>query len=154
MQPRRHAIAPEEQHAEKARLEEERRETLVGHQRSEDIGRRVRIPAPVRPELERHHDAGNHAHAERHGKYLQPELRQPQEYRPRGREMQDFEYRDVGSEPDGECGQQNMQGDNPDELQPRQQERVEHPHPSLRTISPVSLYQQGIARPTRGGAGI
>ena len=48
-----------------------------------------------------------------------------------GEEMQAFEQRDVGGEPDREGGQQDMPGDHPGELQPRQENRIEfHDHPS------------------------
>ena len=74
MGPRRNELASEQQHAEEGGFQEERREALVAHQRRHDIGGRIRIPAPVGAELERHDDAGDHAHAEREGEDLYPEV--------------------------------------------------------------------------------
>ena len=73
MRPARHQLAPEQQHAEERRFEEERRQALVGQQRRDDVGGRVGEAAPVGAELERHDDAGHHAHAERDREDLDPE---------------------------------------------------------------------------------
>ena len=72
--PRRHTRAAEQKHTEECRLEKERREPFVGHQWSDDVGRGIRITAPVAAELERHDDARHDTHAEGNGEDLQPEL--------------------------------------------------------------------------------
>ena len=75
MGPGRHQLAPEQQHAEKRRLEKKCRQALVGEQRRQDIGGGVRIAAPVGAELERHDDAGDHAHPEGDRENPDPEHR-------------------------------------------------------------------------------
>ena len=42
-----------------------------------------------------------------------------------GEEVQAFEHRDVGGEPDRERRQQDVPGDDPGELQARQEDRIE-----------------------------
>ena len=125
MRPRRHARAAEEQDAEKAGLEEERHQPFVRQQRSDDIRGHVRETAPVGPELERHHDARDHTHAEGNGEELEPELGQPQVDRAAGEEVQALEDRDIRRQPHREGRQEDVQGDHPDELEARQQHRIE-----------------------------
>ena len=73
MRPARHQLAAEQQHAEKRRFEEEGGQAFIGQQRRDDIGGGVGEAAPVGAELERHDDAGHHAHAEGDGEDPGPE---------------------------------------------------------------------------------
>ena len=129
MHPARHQPPAEQQHAEKRGFEEERGEAFIGEQRREHVGGDVGEAAPVGAELERHDDAGHHAHAERDREQLGPEPRQPEPDRPLGEEIEALEHRDIGREPDGEGRQQDVPGDDPHPLQARQQNRIErHGH--------------------------
>src|SRR5262249_48863919 len=64
------------------------------------------------------------------GEDLGPELRQPEGDRASGREVEPLEHRDVGGESDGERRQEDVQRDDPEELEPRQEDRVERHRPS------------------------
>jgi hypothetical protein len=89
------------------------------HQRTDDGRGLFRVTAPVRAQLERHDDTGYDAHAERNGEDADPEGRYAQidlAFRP---EKQAFEHRDVGSKPDGKCGQEKVERDEKGELDAR-----------------------------------
>ena len=73
MRPARHQIAAEQQHAQKARFQGEGGQAFIGQQRRDDIGGGVGKAAPVGAELERHHHARDHAHAEGDGEDARPE---------------------------------------------------------------------------------
>ena len=131
MHPWRHELASEEQHAQEAGFEEERHQHLVRHQGTDDVRGEIRVAAPVGPELERHHDPGNHSHPERHCEQAQPELRQAQEDGPAGEHVRAFEHGDVSRESDGERRQQDVHCDHPRELHSRQEEGIHSVHPAV-----------------------
>ena len=74
VQPVGHAVHAEEHHAEEGGLEEERGQHLVAEQRPGDGADVLHEARPVGAELERHHDAGHHAHREGEREDLDPEL--------------------------------------------------------------------------------
>ena len=125
VRPLRHELAPEQQHAEKRRFEEERRQHFVAHQRADDVRGRVRKAAPVGAELKRHHDARHHAHAERHREDLQPERREPPVDVAFRDPPVEFERRDVARQADRERRQQNMKRDDPRELEAGEQDGID-----------------------------
>ncbi len=136
MRPARHQLAAEQQHAEEGRFEKEGRQPFIGEQRREDVCGRVGKPAPVGAELERHDDARHDAHAERHGENLDPEGRDAEIDLAPGREMQALEDGDERGKPDREGRQQEMPRDDPGELEPRQQKRIES---HSRSVSHVGI---------------
>jgi hypothetical protein len=75
VRPGRHKLASEQEHAEEGRLQEECGQPLIGEQRRNDVSGRIGETAPIRAELKRHDDARHDAHAERHGKNLDPKGR-------------------------------------------------------------------------------
>ena len=54
-------VPAEDPQAEERRLEEEREQALDGQRGAEDVTDEARVVAPVHPELELLHDAGDHA---------------------------------------------------------------------------------------------
>ncbi len=128
VRPLRHAPAAEQQHAEERRFEEERGQHLVRHEAADHVRRRRDEAAPVRAELERHHDPRHHAHPERHREDPQPERgKTPVDVAAR-RPRERLERRDVAREPHGERGQQDVQRDDPRELKARQEQGVDFHH--------------------------
>jgi len=125
MRPAWHQAATEQKNTEECGLEEEGDDPLIGEQRRKDAGGCRGVPAPVGSELERHHNAGNDAHAKGDRKDLYPEGRYPQQHAPPGDDMRAFERRYEGGESDGECGKQDVPADHPDELQTGQEQRVQ-----------------------------
>ena len=116
VRPGRHKLAPEQQHAEEGRLEEEGGQPLIGEQRRNDVGDGVGEPAPVGAELERHDDPRDDPHAERHGENLDPESRDAKIDLTAGEEVKALHDGDEGREANRERGQQEMEGDDPGEL--------------------------------------
>src|SRR5262249_54382781 len=102
MSPRRHQLAPEQEHAEKSGLKEKCREALVREQWRKHIGGRVSIAAPVRTELKRHDDAGYDAHPETDRENLDPEGRDAKIDFASGEEVEPFQHRYVGRKSDGD----------------------------------------------------
>ena len=72
---RRDALAPEQQHAEEDRLQEEGEQRLGGQRRPEDIAYEPRVVRPVRAEGELHGNARGHSDGEGRGEHFHPELR-------------------------------------------------------------------------------
>ena len=120
MRPWRHQATPEKQHTEEAGFKEERRQRLVGHQRADDIPRRVRVAAPIGAELERHHHARDDPKAEGDSENLQPQFGNPEIDRVAAAPVAPFDDSDEPGQPDREGREQDMPGDDPGELQPRQ----------------------------------
>jgi hypothetical protein len=77
-------VPAEDPQAEERRLEEEREQALDGQRGAEDVPDETRVVAPVHPELELLHDAGDHTHREVDQEELAPELRGPQPVFPAG----------------------------------------------------------------------
>ena len=118
MRPGRDKFASEQEHAKEGRLQEECDQTLVGEQRPDHIGGGVGVTAPVRPDLERHDDSRDDAHAERHRENLNPEAGNPKVDLSAGKEIEAFQDSDEGGEADREGRQQKMPTDDPSELDP------------------------------------
>ena len=127
---------------------------LVRHERRDHVRRGIGIAAPVGTELERHHDSRHDAHPERDRKDLDPERRDPEVYALRGGEVQPFQHRDVGREPDRERREQEVKGDDERELDAGEQQRIErHREPRNGCPSPARLRQEprravGLPEPT------
>jgi hypothetical protein len=117
MRPLRHQGAPEQEDAQKARFEKEGGQHLVGHQRPDDVGRRIREAAPIGAELERHDDPRDDAEPEGDRKDPQPERRDAEINPVAGAPIAPFEQSDVAGQPDRERRQQDVQRDDPEELQ-------------------------------------
>src|SRR5665647_1401120 len=109
-------ISAKQKNAEERRLQKKGCQALIGEKRRYDVCRYVGKAAPVRAELERHNDAGYDAHAERNGKYLDPEGRCPKIDILTGRKMHAFEHGNIRRQPDGKSWQQNMPRNDPNEL--------------------------------------
>jgi len=67
------AIGAEQHDAEERRLEKKRGHDLVAEQRPDHVGRCARELAPVRAELEAHHEPRDDTEAERDGENFEPE---------------------------------------------------------------------------------
>ncbi len=93
------ALASEKHDTEKACFQKKGHHALVREKRAENVTRYVGVAAPVRAELERHHDAGHDAHAERHGEDPGPEHRQAQIDRIALDDVQSFKQNDERCEP-------------------------------------------------------
>src|SRR5262249_53717496 len=87
--------------------------------------------APIGAELERHHHARHHAHAEGDGEQAQPEAGNAKIDVLAGEEIEAFQQGDVGGDADGESGQQYVPGDYPAELKTRQDHGIERHMRSL-----------------------
>ena len=121
----RHALPAEQHDAEKARLEKEGGQHLVGHQRADDVAATPRQLAPIGAELVGEDDAGDHAHAEGHGEDLGPVQGDVHVDRLAGLEPERFEHDQPGGKADGEGRKQDVEGDGEGELDARKQKRVE-----------------------------
>ena len=108
VQPVTDPLQPEQHHAEKAGLEEERGQHLISHQRPDHRARLVRECRPVGAKLVGHHNARHHAHAERDGEDLQPIVEQVEEDFAPGPQPQRFEHREVACKPDREGGKHDV----------------------------------------------
>jgi hypothetical protein len=128
------ALEAEQHDAEKARLEEERGQYLIGHQRADHRTCFVREGRPVGAELVGHHDARHHAHAEGDGKDLQPVIEQVDEDLAPGPQPKPFKHREIAGEPDREGREYDVERHRESELRPGQYDRIpalEHrTHPS------------------------
>ena len=111
--------------AEKAGLQEERRQHLVAHQRTHDGPGELGELRPVGAELVRHHEAAHDAHAKHEAEALYPELEQVEVNLLLGAQPQPLEHRQVAGEADRERRQHDMESDGEGELQPRQEHRIE-----------------------------
>ncbi len=159
MHPFRHALPAEQHDAEKARLEEEGGQHLVGHQRADDVAAAARQLAPIGAELVRQHHAGDHAHAERHGEDLGPVLGDVHVDRLAGLEPQRLEHHQPGGEPDGEGRKDDVERDGEGELDARQQKRVELGHPcrphrsrAVRRLKPSATASLALGVPAQSAA--
>jgi hypothetical protein len=125
VEPRRDPAAPEHDDPEEGRLQEERRDRLVAEQRPQDRAAPLGQHAPVGAELERHHDARDDTHAERHREHLEPEVEQPPVHWVAGRQRHALDGREPGGQSDRECRKDDVKRDDERELDPRQQYDVE-----------------------------
>jgi hypothetical protein len=71
----------------------------------------------VGPELERHDDSGHYAETEGDCKNLRPEDRNAKISVVLGLQIKSFEHGDVACEPHRECRKQNMERNDPEELE-------------------------------------
>src|ERR1700728_1014687 len=101
---------------EKACLESEGGECLVGDENALNIPRPARQLAPVGTEFERHYDPGHHAETEDHAKDLQPELEHLAIGRTSGREIQSFEDSEPRCHTDRERREDDVERDGEREL--------------------------------------
>ena len=120
IEPRRHTGPAEKKDAEKTGFQHEGRECLVGEQRPLNRPRHLGQHAPVRAELECHHDSRDDAQAERDAEYLEPELEQHPVDRAAGLEMQRLEHGEPGGQPDREGREDDVERDRERELNSRQ----------------------------------
>ncbi len=124
IEPGRHALKAEQQHAEEGRLQEECRQHLVAEQRSEHVAAKNREPAPISADLVGQHDPRHHAHRERDCENLGPELHQLPVAVRAGAQPDRAERGDIGRQPDGEARKNDVKNDGEGELQPGQQDRI------------------------------
>ena len=124
MQPARHAVHAEQHDAEESRLQEERGQHLGREQRAGDVAHAQHEPRPVGAELERHDDAGDHAHREGEREDLDPQLVGLQPGRLAGARVLRAEIHQDPGEPDGDAREQDVKRDVEPELGPRKQEGV------------------------------
>ena len=100
IEPLRNSLPAEQEDAEKTRLQRKGREGLIGEERPLYRPRNTRELAPIRAELEGHHDSGDDAEPEGDAENLEPELEDDAICRPPGREMKGLD-----------CGQPRRQSD-------------------------------------------
>ncbi len=93
-----HTCQAEQHDAEEARLEKERRQHLVGHQRPDDRPGAIGEYRPVAAELVGHHQARHHSHAEYDRKDLEPVLEEIEIGLTTSGEPESFENREVAGE--------------------------------------------------------
>ena len=119
-----------EQHdTEEARFEEECRQHLVSHERSDHGPCHIGKDRPVRAELVTHHDPRNDAHRKGDGEYLQPVFEQVEIDLPPGFQPQAFEHHEVTCQPDRKRREEEMETHREGELDARKHqsiEKVEH----------------------------
>jgi len=123
IEPRRHAAAPKDQHAEERGLEHEGRKGLVHQERTLDRPGHFGQHAPIRAELECHHDPGYDTQAECHAKYFQPEFKKHLIDRAAGSKMKRFEDGQPRGKPDRERRENDVERDGESELKSRQEKR-------------------------------
>jgi hypothetical protein len=80
--------------------------------------------APIGPELERHHDAADHAHSERQREDSEPEIKYASVDRIAGLKAHAFDRREPRRKPDCEGGENNVKADDERELQARKKDRI------------------------------
>ena len=124
----RHAVDAEEHDAEEPRLQEEGGQHLVAHQRPDDRAGLVGEDAPVGAELVAHHDARHDAHAEGEREGLHPDAEEADVVVAPGPEPQPLQHGEIAAEPDGEGGEDDVEGDGEGELQAREQNGIEIVH--------------------------
>src|SRR5205823_3677254 len=124
------------------RFQHEGSEGFITEKRSLDRSGAFRQYAPVGAELESHDDSTDHAHAERQGKYLEPEVEDPPVEFVAGPQPHAFESCKPCGEPNSEGWEDDMKADHERELQPRQEYRIElhdqTPHWLARQSAPPS----------------
>src|SRR6266568_3788031 len=126
MHPARDAVHAEEHHPEESRLEEERRQHLVGKQGPRDVADLLHESRPVGAELERHGDAAHHAHREGEREHLGPELVGGEPRRVAGARVLHAKVKKDPPERDGEAREQDMEPDVQPELGAGENEDVIH----------------------------
>ena len=147
MQPVADALEAEQHDAEKARLEEERGQHLIGHQRADHRAGLVGEYRPVGAELVGHHDARHHAHAEGDREDLQPVIEQIDEDLAPGPQPQRLQHREIAGEPDREGGKHDVKRHREGELRPRQYYGIpafEHRHHPLPRRVGMILSETGL----------
>ena len=131
MQPVADPFQAEQHDPEKARLEKEGGQHLIGHQGADHGAGLVGKRRPVGAELVGHHDARHHAHAERDREDLQPVIEQVDEYLAPGPQPERFQHREVTGKPDREGRKYDVERHREGELRPRQHHGIpalEHRH--------------------------
>jgi hypothetical protein len=124
MQPLGDALPAEQHHAEERGLEEERSQHFEAEQRPDHRARTLGEHRPVGADLEAHHDAAHHAHAERHGEDLQPEEIQVLPHRVARAQPAVLQEGQPARQPDRERREQDMETDDEAELDSRQKQGV------------------------------
>src|SRR5215467_12892936 len=117
MGPGWHQLAAEQENAQEPCLEKEGGEAFISKERRQYVRSSIRVAAPIGTELERHDDAGDHAHPERDREYLDPERRDADVDIASGCKPKALEHGDERAKPDGEGRQQDVPGDYPGKLQ-------------------------------------
>ena len=136
VEPRRHAVVAEQQHAEKRRLQEKRGEHFVADQRADHIADRQREAAPIGAELVGQHDARHHAHREGHREDAGPEPHQLLVAIVARAQPHGAERRNIGGGPDGEGREDNVKHDGEGELEAGQHDWIKI-HCHLRASRPA-----------------
>jgi hypothetical protein len=116
---------PEQKHAQERCLEKKGHQAFIGQQWRNYVRSRVSKATPIRAELERHDDAGHHAHAERNCKNPGPEAGYSKPNIPACHKIEALKHRDIRGKPDGERWQKDVPGNHPSPLQARQQHGIE-----------------------------
>src|SRR5690606_12670127 len=138
VQPRPDPLQTEQHDTQEPGLQKECREHLVSEQRAGDAARKIGKAAPVRAELVGHDEARYYAHAEIHGKDLEPVLVQRPVDRVARLEPEAFQHRQIACEPDGDGGKDDMERYGERELQPGQHQCVEFHTFSSRSSCPLA----------------
>ena len=139
------ALEPEQHHAEEARLEEERGQHLIGHQRTDHRPGLVGKDRPVGAELVGHHDARHHAHAEGHGEDLQPVIEEIEVHLAPGQEPARLENGEIARKPDGKGGKDDVERHREGKLRPGQIHRI-GPDPRTSRHHASLIAARGLAR--------
>src|SRR5690606_11981599 len=119
----RYALPAEQHHAQERGFEEERGQHLVAQQRPEDVARALAEYRPVGAELEAHHDARHHAHAERDREDLEPEEVEVPPQRLARAQPAPFEEGQPMRQADGERREQDVERNHERELHAREEQR-------------------------------
>ena len=161
VEPGRHPVEAEQQHAEERRLQEERRQHLVAEQRPQHVAGDDREAAPIGAELVGQHDARHHAHRKRDREDLGPEPHQPLVALVAAAQPDRAERGDIGRQADGEARENDVKNDGEGELQTGQQDRIKihrglRPHAPqgatlIPTVKSLRARSRSAAAPNRSG---
>ncbi len=121
-----HALRAEQHHAEKRGLEEKGGQHFVAEQRAQDVAGGGGELAPVRAELEAHHEPRHDAETERDREDLQPESVEGLIGGLAGAQPQELEHDEPARKSDRERGEQNVERNREPELDAREQQGGGH----------------------------
>src|SRR5262245_1404975 len=111
-----HPVEAEQEDAEKGRLQEECCKHFIAKERPEHVAGHDRKAAPVRADLVREHNSGDHSHGERNRKYLGPEPHEMLETVIAAAQPETAERRKIGGESDGEARKYDVKDNGEGEL--------------------------------------
>ncbi len=136
-----HAAGAEQHDAEEARLQEERRQHLVGQQRPGDVADGVHVARPVGAELEAHRHARDHAQREGQREDLHPQAVRGHPRRVAGLAVAQLEEQQHPGQRDADGRKEDMEGDIGAELDARQHNGIEGHGCVLGGVT-TSIYRQ------------